>query len=205
MEWLFCVYIPIFLFILSDMPRKTNLRSHILDVAGTLFTRKGYGNVGVNEILKTGAIARASFYHHFESKEGLCAAWLASLHERSVAYHRQLLDNGKAPEALIRDYFGELKTWLLENDFRGCPYTNTGTFLQDDAPRIRDQIETHKHFVRDFFIELALRLRPTGGRELGERLFLLYSGATTEAQNLRATWPVDRAIESVGQLIDEKN
>jgi len=36
---------------------------------------------------------------------------------------------------------------------------------------------------------------------MGETLFLLYSGATTEAQNLRATWPVDRALRCAEKLV----
>lgn len=180
--------------------RKTNLRPYILETAGALFARKGYGNVGINEILKAGEIARASFYHHFESKEALCAAWLESLHTRSVEHHHKLLGSRKAPASILQDYFKALKTWLVENDYRGCPYTNTGTFLQADAPRIREAIERHKHFIRDFFVELAHRIDSDSKRERGELIFLLYSGATTEAQNLRTTWPVDRAVHALKRL-----
>jgi AcrR family transcriptional regulator len=184
--------------------RKTNLRPYIIETAGVLFARKGYGNVGINEILKTGEIARASFYHHFESKDALCAAWLETLHLRSIEHHKSLLDSDQVPEAILREYFEALKMWLVNNDFRGCPYTNTGTFLANDAPAVRDAIETHKVFIRDFFIDLAIRVGAEGGRELGECFFLLYSGATTEAQNLRATWPVDRAAEAAEGLVTEK-
>ncbi len=182
--------------------RKTNLRPHIIETAGALFARKGYGNVGISEILKAGAIARASFYHHFESKEGLCAAWLDALHQRSVDYHRALLESAEAPASLLRGYFDSLGKWLLENDFRGCPYTSTATFVRDDEPVVRDVVKTHKIFIRDFFIELAGRIRPGGARDLGELFFLLYSGATIEAQNLRATWPIERAKEAAIRLFE---
>ena len=182
--------------------RKTNLRPFIIETAGALFARKGYGNVGINEILNAGEIARASFYHHFASKDALCAAWLESLHARSVEHHRSLLDRKQKPDQILREYFEALKAWLIKNDFRGCPYSNTGTFLTDDAPEVRDDIESHKMFIRDFFIELATRNCADRGRELGECLFLLYSGATTEAQNLRATWPIDRAAEIADKLIE---
>lgn len=184
--------------------RKTNLRPHIIETAGALFARKGYGNVGINEILQAGEIARASFYHHFESKDALCAAWLESLHARSVEHHRSLLDSKKKADRILQEYFKALKAWLVGNEFRGCPYSNTGTFLTDDAPAVRDAIETHKIFIRDFFIDLADRSRTKRGRELGECLFLLYSGATTEAQNLRATWPIDRAARAAKGLINGK-
>lgn len=181
--------------------RKTHLRPYIIETAGALFARKGYGNVGINEIVAIGEIARASFYHHFGSKEGLCVAWLDSLHAHSVEEHEALLRSRKAATTLLQDYFQALKTWLKVNDFRGCPFTNTSTFLTEDAPQIRQRVETHKQFIRDFFVELAHRIDPGKGRELGDCLFLLYSGATTEAQNLRATWPVDSALRCAKQLL----
>jgi len=38
---------------------------------------------------------------------------------------------------------------------------------------------------------------------MGTTLFLLYSGATTEAQNLSSPWPVDAAITAVERLLKE--
>ncbi|MGJ8650296.1 MAG: TetR/AcrR family transcriptional regulator [Opitutaceae bacterium] len=183
--------------------RKNNLREHILNVAGDLFAQKGYGNVGINEIVKTGEIARASFYHHFESKEALCVTWLENMHLNSLAYHHKLLGSDSDPKTIIYDYFKELKKWLIKNNFRGCPYTNTAIFIVDEAPLVREQIQVHKISIRDFFTDLSIRLCPDKGPALGDALFLLYSGATMEAQNLRDTWPVDRALESAAKLCAE--
>lgn len=185
--------------------RKNNLREHILNVAGDLFAQKGYGNVGINEIIKTGEVARASFYHHFESKEALCVAWLENMHQNSIAHHNQLLSSDAAPKTIIHDYFKELKKWLKENNFRGCPYTNTAIFIVDEAPLVREQIQAHKIFIHEFFTTLANRLSADKGPALGDALFLLYSGATMEAQNLRDTWPVDRALDTAAELCAKIN
>lgn len=182
--------------------RKSNARERILETAGRLFSRNGYALVGINEIIAQSETAKASFYQHFPSKEKLCAEWLKLTHERSVASHDAILKSKKAPQRKLRDYFNDLKKWLLENNFRGCPYTNTASMLNTEAPEIREQVEIHKLFIRDFFIELARGFtKPDRARQVGAALFLLYSGATAEAQNVRSTWPVESALETAESLI----
>lgn len=49
-------------------------REDIVRQAAELFREKGYGGVGVKEILKAAGVSRGSFYFHFKSKRDLCAA-----------------------------------------------------------------------------------------------------------------------------------
>jgi hypothetical protein len=102
------------------------------------------------------------------------------------------------------EYFADLKDWLTKNDFRGCPYTNTAAMLNTEAAVIREQVEGHKLFIRDFFVELAGQVADTRhAPQLGATLFLLYSGATAESQNVRAVWPVEAAVQAAGNLLTE--
>ena len=182
--------------------RKSNARERILETAGRLFARDGYALVGINEIIAQSETAKASFYQHFPSKEKLCAEWLKTTHERSVESHDTILKSKKPPQRKLREYFKDLKKWLQENNFRGCPYTNTTSMLNTEAPEIREQVEIHKLFLRDFFIEMARGITTTEkARGVGAALFLLYSGATAEAQNVRSTWPVESALETAEQLL----
>jgi AcrR family transcriptional regulator len=184
--------------------KKASARERILETAGDLFARNGYALVGINEIIAKSETAKASFYQHFKSKELLCAEWLRSMHERSVEKHDSILASGKSPERKTKDYFAELKKWLIGNDFRGCPYTNTTSMLSTDAPAIREQVEIHKLFIRDFFVELAQGITSgSQAQQLGSTLFLLYSGATAEAQNVRSVWPVESATQAALKLVEE--
>ena len=177
--------------------KKQNAKLRILETASKLFGERGYSGVGINEIIAKSETAKASFYHHFKSKDLLCAAWLKEMHQRSEKNHDEILKDSSSPTKKLRDYFEFLKSWLVENNYRGCPYTNTAVVLEGGSQEIRAEIETHKLFIRDFFIALA-RDFVTGNdaRTLGNTWFVLYSGATTEAQNLRSAWPVDVALET---------
>ena len=46
-----------------------DMRQHIIDVARTLMTHKGYTAVGLNEVLSAAGVPKGSFYHYFRSKE----------------------------------------------------------------------------------------------------------------------------------------
>ena len=184
--------------------RKPNAKQRILEVAGELFGQRGYGSVGINEIIEKSETAKASFYQHYTSKEKLCAAWLGSIHERSEASHDAILKSDRPPLEKVEQYFLALKDWLQANQYRGCPYTNTTANLPAASPPIQEKVDEHKLFLRDFFIELAREFcEGREARQLGTTLFLLYSGATAESQNLHATWPVDAAAEAAVALCRE--
>lgn len=181
--------------------RKQNAKQRILATAGELFTKQGYGSVGINEIIAQSETAKASFYHHFPSKEQLCSVWLGETHQRSEERHEARLSSKQSPLQIVEEQFLELKPWMVDNGFRGCPYTNTAAGLPADSPLIQEKVDQHKLYLRDFFIELAHKfISGKAARQLGTTLFLLYSGATTEAQNLKATWPIDAAKDAAVAL-----
>ena len=183
--------------------KKPKARDRLLKTAANLFTERGYVAVGINEIIDRSQTAKASFYHHFPSKENLCLTWLEETHARSTARHDAILNAPGNSESKVLEYFSALKEWMHTKDYRGCPFTNTVSSLDKASPPISEQVELHKLSIRDFFINLARDLAPAGSAScrLGTTLFLLYSGATTEAQNLQSNWPIDAAMESVRHLI----
>ena len=176
--------------------RGKGAKDRILERAGKLFYRCGYQAVGVNQIIEESQTAKASFYSHFPSKEKLCATWLACVNKQSQARHNKLLKEIDNPIKAVSKYFGDLKAMMIETDYRGCPFSNTATVVDERSEIVRNEIVDHQLFHREFFVELA-RLMCKGAKavKLGNRLFILYSGARIECQTLRDTWPIDVATE----------
>ena len=176
---------------------KDGARDRILETASRLFYERGYSEVGINEIIDASNTAKATFYHHFPSKQALCQAWLDAVHEQWETRRREILESGGAPVAKVADFFDNLAKLLQESHFRGCPYSNTAVVVPGEQTCLSRAVETHKMSLRNFFRDLAGQVSPeaprTGVELAGDTLFLLYSGATTEAQNLRTTWPVEVA------------
>ncbi|KHE57306.1 hypothetical protein D480_0224855 [Pseudomonas aeruginosa] len=49
----------------------TRTRTRLLDAGRLLISHHGFAGMGINELLQAANVSRGSFYHHFESKEGL--------------------------------------------------------------------------------------------------------------------------------------
>lgn len=175
---------------------KSPVRSKIIESAAELFLQKGYHGVGINELIREAKVAKATFYNHFESKEELCLEWLNEMHDRSVVNHQRILDEKKASDKRIVDYFKELKIWMEDFDYCGCPYSNTAISFQGGSEAVFKAIQVHKLFIRDFLVALCQELYSDkrDAKQMGNKIFLLYSGAVTESRVLRDTWPVDSAI-----------
>ena len=179
--------------------KKANARQRILDTASQLFHEKGYVTVGINEIIAKAETAKATFYQHFPSKEALGEAWLQRVHDRSEDSREEILSDPETACVKVSEYFQELRQFLKNGSFRGCPYTNMSAVIPstiDEGESLRCQVVDHKKSVRKFFVKLAggLTKEKPEAKRLGDVLFLLYSGATTEAQNLQSLWPVDVAL-----------
>lgn len=186
------------------MLKRPKARERILETAARLFHERGYSEVGINEIIEKAETAKATFYQHFPSKQSLCAAWLEAVHERSDLQRQQILDGPGTAIEKIDTYFAGLSEFLVKNDFRGCPYSNTGAVIDEECACLLQKIEEHKIAIRHFFHRLTSQLAPSDrrAREVGDALFLLFSGATVEAQNLRSLWPVDAARRSARELCE---
>jgi hypothetical protein len=60
-------------------------RERILGAASELFTRQGVGATGVDSLIETAGVAKATFYRHFPSKDDLIIAWLRDPRTRRFA------------------------------------------------------------------------------------------------------------------------
>ena len=60
---------------------KSDPRERLLRTAESLFQAQGYRATGINQLLEEAGVAKASFYHHFKSKEELLIAFLRRAHE----------------------------------------------------------------------------------------------------------------------------
>lgn len=173
----------------------SDARQRILDTASQLFTERGYELVGINELIDRAAVAKATFYQQFRSKEQLCLEWLRLEAADSERTNQELLntpDIGVGDK--IRQKYRSLAQYLRGSHFRGCPFSNTAAMVPE-LNQLRDVVRDYKQSTRLFWQALALEASqdPVKARSLGDALFLLYAGAVTESQNARSLWPVEAA------------
>ncbi|AUZ88167.1 TetR/AcrR family transcriptional regulator [Arthrobacter sp. TmT3-37] len=109
-------------------------RERILGTSYDLFLQRGVRAVGVNEIIATAGVAKATFYHHFPSKDDLVMAFFERRQRLfTIGYlgaeSERRADTPRGQLLAIFDIFDE---WFHTPDFAGCPYIRA---LLETGPR----------------------------------------------------------------------
>jgi len=105
-------------------------RDRIIDAAGALFRAKGFGGIGVADIMKAADLTHGGFYGHFASKEDLVAQSSRRSMARAAANWTKLVE--AAPDnpcaALLAHY---LSPKHRDDPGKGCAFAALG----NDAAR----------------------------------------------------------------------
>lgn len=141
----------------------SSARERILESAYELFSTYGVRAVGVDDVIVRAAVAKATLYRHFPSKDALVLAFLerreevwtrgwveAEARRRAATAHDRLL--------AIFDLFDE---WFRRDDFEGCSFVNV--LLESpnrDGPVARacvGHLEQIRDILRGFAADAGLR------------------------------------------------
>lgn len=192
---------------MNTSKENANPRARILAVATRLFYEQGYQATGINQIIAEAEVAKASFYHHFPSKEDLAVAYLQEYQQQRRRYMRSRVESQAEPKARIMALFDQLAEWLEQNNFQGCAQLNMIYEFPNRHHKIRQQVINYKQLLRDYIGELLQAALPleTPEAELQEKIktvYLLYEGAIVETQLYGEIWPVQTAKQTVRHLLE---
>jgi AcrR family transcriptional regulator len=98
----------------------------ILATAYELFSRRGIRGVGVNELISSSGVSKATFYRHFPSKDALV---LAFLELRDQVWTVDIIvaeanRRGNTPEERLLAVFDVFGDWFQREDFEACSFIN---------------------------------------------------------------------------------
>jgi AcrR family transcriptional regulator len=157
-------------------------RERILAAAAELFSTSGVRAVGIDTIVAQASVAKASFYHHFPSKESLVVAWL----EQERAEWTTWVDEGVEahttdPLERLHLFFEVLANRVAHPSFRGPPHLSAAAEFRDDGP-IRETIQRHEADLQDYLRELVTAAGLRSPEVVAMQLQLLVAGALTLAR-----------------------
>lgn len=95
------------------MRQQPATRDKILDVAESLFARKGYDGTTIKQIGGGAGLNPALIYYYFDGKEGLYKAVLQRFFDTVLAQGVAVLDGTVPPEDAIRRLLSLQAEWLL--------------------------------------------------------------------------------------------
>ncbi|MGO4639932.1 TetR/AcrR family transcriptional regulator [Mesorhizobium sp. 2RAF45] len=164
----------------SPVPRSSDqTRPDILQAAYKLFRRRGFFRVGMDEIARTAGVTKRTLYYHFDSKDALLTAVLASQHERAFgAFQTYGIDLSGGPEQLIDKLFGGLARWSAKPRWAGSGFTRLAIELADlSGHPARSMAHQHKALMEQQLATLLAKANVAASRERARELVLLVEGA----------------------------
>jgi len=110
----------------TSQPPTTDAHERILAAAYELFSRRGIRAVGIDEIIATAGVAKATLYRHFPSKDDLVLAFLQR--REDVWTHgwveREARSRADKPEEQLLAIFDIFNQWFRSDEFEASVFIN---------------------------------------------------------------------------------
>ena len=145
------------LFELPDPP-KTG-RERLIAAAIELFYRRGFGAVGVDQVVEAAGVTKTTFYKHFESKDDLVLTAVRRRDEwESQAWTRavQKLAGDDDPARQLLAMLDVMDMWFNDPDFLGCIFISAATEFPNPHDPVHQAAAAYKQRTRDHRRDLAL-------------------------------------------------
>jgi AcrR family transcriptional regulator len=183
------------------MTRSDQARERLLNAANELFYAEGVHTVGIDRVIEHAAVAKATLYSAFGSKDELIRAYLTRRHQ----VWREQVAEKLATYATPRDRLLGVFDWLTERfalpEFRGCAFMNATAEDRPGGPA-EEPANAYRDSVRSLFRELAEAAGAADPEHLARQLALLYDGATVAARMDRNPAVGSTAREIAATLLD---
>jgi AcrR family transcriptional regulator len=156
--------------------RPPSARQRLLAAATDLFYSEGIHSVGVDRIIETAGVTRATMYKQFQGKEGLVLAYLRGEDEGLRALFAQAAQSSNDPEVLLDLVVQGIAQDIRDRHTRGCPFINAAAEYPEQGP-VRELIAEHRGWFRGTLEQLAAGAGLRDPSEVAASLVLLRDAA----------------------------
>ncbi|GAA2024384.1 TetR/AcrR family transcriptional regulator [Catenulispora yoronensis] len=153
----------------------SSARDRVLGTATRLFYAEGIHTVGVDRVIADASVAKATFYHHFKSKEDLVLAYLATEYERQRGVLDAVPGTGLDRLAAILAKLADLSAGP---GFRGCPFLNAAAEYPDADTPVRHLVDDYRAWYRTLMRGLLVEADRPDPDPKADLLLLVRDGIT---------------------------
>lgn len=121
-------------------------RDRVLATATSLFYAHGIHAVGIDRIIAEAGVAKATFYHHFPTKDVLVATYLTEQSRRQREAAAAL--DGRPPREALLALFDAIGGATGDPVFRGCQFVNAAAEFPDEGHPVRRVVADHRAWFR---------------------------------------------------------
>jgi TetR/AcrR family transcriptional repressor of nem operon len=186
-----------------------DMRQHIIDVARSLMTNKGYTAVGLAEVLSTAGVPKGSFYYYFKSKEEFGQALLEEYFSEYLGRVDTLMARpGTGAERLLAYFNYWTETQGNDLPEGKCLVVKLGAEVCDLSEDMRGVLEigTAKIIERiTACVEIGVAdgsIHPEGDHQgFAESLYQLWLGASLLVKVNKSTESFGKALTMTKRLL----
>ena len=141
----------------TELSLEPQARERILTSAYTLFSRRGIRSVGIDDVVSDAAVAKATLYRHFGSKNELVLAFMARREQLWTKewVEAEARDRGDTAEEQLLAIFDLFDEWFQRDDFEGCSFINVLLEMNDRKTSIGRASAVHLANIRSIVRRLA--------------------------------------------------
>lgn len=148
-------------------------RRRVLDVASALFYAEGIHAVGIDRVIAEAAVAKATFYHHFPSKDDLVRAYLE---EQSDLIKRATVPSGDTYDDQVVSVFDGIGQYACGPGFRGCAFINAAAEYPNPDHPVRRVVADHRAWFRGILEDLLVAAHHPDAARTATMLLMLRDG-----------------------------
>jgi TetR/AcrR family transcriptional repressor of nem operon len=186
-----------------------DMRQHIIDVAKSLMTHKGYTAVGLLEVLKTAGVPKGSFYHYFRSKEEFGQALLEEYFQEYIGrVDIVMAAQGNGAERLLGYLRYWAKTQAFDHPEEKCLVVKLGAEVCDLSQDMRSVLEEGTALIIQRITRCIEQGKADGSitttqdaEALAESLYQLWLGASLLVKVRNTTAAFETALITSARLL----
>ncbi|VEF11032.1 TetR family transcriptional regulator [Pseudomonas fluorescens] len=186
-----------------------DMRQHIIDVAKSLMTHKGYTAVGLMEVLKAAGVPKGSFYHYFTSKEEFGQALLDEYFQGYIGRVDVVMAaQGTGAERLLGYLRYWAKTQAFDHPDEKCLVVKLGAEVCDLSEDMRGVLEEGTTLIIERITRCVQQGMADGSitstqdaETLAESLYQLWLGASLLVKVRNTTAAFDTALITSKRLL----
>jgi len=179
-------------------------RQRIIDVADSLFYKRGYNQTSFQDISDATGIPRGNFYYYFKTKDEILEAVVNS----RVAQLSTLLNRCEAETSDPRERLLAFSNMLEENRDdvieSGCPIGSLSSELAKDAPALREKSRQVFILLRDWIRQQFELLGKEDADDLAMDLLAKLQGATVMACAFEDVNFIKRSLRQIKDWINAR-
>jgi AcrR family transcriptional regulator len=154
-------------------------KQRILDTADLLFYDEGIRAVGVDRLISSSSVTKATFYKHYGSKDRLIGDYVDHRHRQSVDALADLVEQHVEAGQVLRALQDSIADQISSPDFRGCPFINAAAEFSDAMHPVRRSVVAHREWFVGVLEQLLRSIGHPMAGDAADDLILARDGAMT--------------------------